>query len=238
MPDDKLELSVIIPARNEEAELAATLEAIRSACESIGRKRAEVILVDNLSTDRTAEIAQNTPDIRYVTCRRLKAPCARNYGASLAKGRILVFVDADTKIPVNGLARVLELATNHHVGIFGIRGEGNGWRSSCWWRFWNTVRHLPLAHAKALPAFMFCTRTAFRNYGPFDENVVIGEEWPITSSCYKMNRKYFIYDHSMYAVTSNRRMEKQPFGYTLTFLKYVWAVLHRSGRINYSDQIR
>ena len=77
-----------------------------------------------------------------------------------------------------------------------------------------------------------------QTYGPFDESVVIGEKWPLTAACYRQDRERFIYDESLYATTSNRRMEKQRFGYTLTFLKYVWAVLHRSGRLRYSDWIR
>lgn len=231
-------ISVIIPARNEEQEIGATLNAIRRARAAVAPARIEIILVDNLSTDRTAAIARAGGDIRYVHCSRLKAPCARNHGATLAQGRILVFIDADTRIPETGLARVLSLADRFDVGIFGIRGEESGWRGSCWWLFWNTVRHLPLAHAKALPAFMFCTRGAFETYGPFDETVVIGEEWPLTAGCYRRDRRRFIFDHALQAATSNRRMEKQPFGYTRTFFKYVWAVLHRSGRIRYSDRIR
>ena len=236
--EGSVDLSVIIPARNEESELEATLEAVGQARARICPRVSEVMVVDNLSTDETASIAQGHKDVRYLRCERLKAPCARNYGAARARGRILVFIDADTRIPAQGLEHILELATRYQVGIFGIRGQGKGRRSRCWWLFWNAVRHLPLAHAKALPAFMFCTRAAFQTYGPFDESVVIGEEWPLTAACYRQDRERFIYDESLYATTLNRRMEKQRFGYTLTFLKYVWAVLHRSGRLRYSDWIR
>jgi glycosyltransferase involved in cell wall biosynthesis len=235
---DAIALSVIIPARNEESQLEATLKAIRVARSHVGAHLVEVILVDNLSTDRTAEIARANSDVRYVRCNRLKAPCARNHGATLARGPVFAFVDADTRIPRCGLARILELAGRYRVGIFAIRGEGTGVRASCWWGFWNAVRHLPLPHAKAMPAFMFCTRAAFLAYGPFDESVVIGEEWPLTATCYRESRDRFIYDHTVHAETSNRRMERQSFGYTRTFLKYAWAILHRSGRVRYSDRIR
>lgn len=234
----RADVSVIIPARNEAYEIGRTLDAVRRAGARLHPRVVEIILVDNLSTDGTVAIARQHPDVTVASCARLRAPCARNHGARLATGALLVFVDADTRIPAHGLARAAELAARHAVGIFRIEGDGGDWRSRAWWRFWNVVRQLPLAHAKALPAFMFCTREAFDRYGPFDEGVSIGEEWPLTATCYRRDRRRFIYDRSVCALTSDRRMARQRFGYTRTFLKYVWAILHRSGRLNYSDRIR
>lgn len=233
-----VDVSVIIPARNEEREISRTLDAVRQACAGVADQSVEIILVDNRSTDRTAEIVRQHEGVRYVACDGHRAPCARNHGARLASGEILVFVDADTRIPKHGLARIFELAATYRVGIFGIRGESGDWRSRCWWQFWNAVRRLPLPRAKALPAFMFCTRAAFEMYGPFDEEVGIGEEWPLTAMCYRHDPDRFIYDRSLQAVTSDRRMSQQPFGYTRTFCKYVWAILHQRGRVHYSDRIR
>ena len=231
-------VSVIIPARNEAKAIAATVAAVERARARFGAGEVEVIVVDNLSNDDTAGVAQAAGDVRVLRSARLKAPCARNDGAAAARGDLLVFVDADTRIPEDGLLRASALARQHDVGIFRIEGDGPDWRSRLWWGFWNLVRHLPLPHAKALPAFMFCTRDAFRRYGPFDERVVIGEEWPLTAGCYRADRARFVYDSATAAVTSSRRMERQPFGYVRTFAKYVWAVLHYSGRIHYSDRIR
>ena len=85
---------------------------------------------------------------------------------------------------------------------------------------------------------MFCTRTAFDLFGPFDERVRIGEEWPILAGVYRTRRSQFIYDRTLTALTSSRRMELQECGYLRTFAKYVWAVLHPSGRVAYTDQVR
>jgi glycosyltransferase involved in cell wall biosynthesis len=233
-----ISVSVIIPARNEAKVIAATVAAVERARARFGAGKVEVIVVDNLSSDGTAGVALAAGDVYILGGTRLKAPCARNDGAAAARGDLLVFVDADTRIPEDGLLRASALAQHHDVGIFRIEGDGPGWRSRLWWGFWNLVRHLPLPHAKALPAFMFCTRDAFLRYGPFDERVVIGEEWPITAGCYRADRARFVYDSATAAVTSNRRMERQRFGYVRTLTKYVWAVLHYSGRIHYSDRIR
>ena len=231
-------LSVVVPARNEAAALPATLAAIDRARRHPACGETEVLVVDNLSNDATAAVALRTPGVCCLRCERLKAPCARNHGAAHARGQVLVFVDADTCIPDDGLARCLALSRMHDVGIFRIAGSGPGWRSRAWWGFWNAVRRLPLARAKALPAFMFCTREAFDRLGPFDESVVIGEEWPLTAGCYRATPLRFSYDRATAALTSDRRMAQRPFGYMRTLIKYVWAVLHISGRVEYSDAIR
>lgn len=123
-------------------------------------------------------------------------------------------------------------------GITRLVGQDGGLRSFLWWSFWEHIRRLPLSRAKAMPAFMFCTAAAFDEFHPFDEEVAIGEEWPILADLFQSRPRCFVYDRSISARTSNRRMEQQPFGYVRTFLKYIWAILHRSGRLHYTDQIR
>lgn len=240
MKNDEVDISVIVPARNEQCLIGQTLSRLLLARRYAQDLRIEIIVVDNESSDNTEQIARKymQEQCTFTRCRKLKSPCARNHGAALARGRIFVFVDADTIIPETGLERVFELTEKYDVGIFRIDSLESGLRAKFWWGFWNMVRILPLAHAKALPAFMFCTREAFKKFGPFDENVRIGEEWPITADSYRHSPSRFVYDRSIAAQTSSRRMEQAFFGYSLTFLKYVWAILHRSGRLNYSDVYR
>ena len=85
---------------------------------------------------------------------------------------------------------------------------------------------------------MFCTAKVFSEFGPFDEEVAIGEEWPILAGLYRQRPDRFKYDRTITAFSSSRRMQAQRFGYLRTFFKYVWAILHKSGRIHYSDGIR
>ena len=248
------EISVIIPARNEAACLEATMTAVLesvvdfqgpgvSSAADLSRSPVEVLVVDNQSTDHTADVVRRysrTHGVEWVACGRLGAACARNLGAERARGKILVFVDADTGIPRAGLRRIADLVNTRgfKAGIFPLTGDSHTWSSACWWGFWNLVRRLPLARAKALPAFMFCTRDLFDELGPFDERVQIGEEWPILAGCYRRYPRQLIYDRSLRATTSNRRMTLQRYGYARTFLKYTWAVLHQSGRRGYPDTFR
>lgn len=247
------EFSIIIPARNEENAIGRTLSAVLA---SVGQflevpveeirldgSKVQVLVVDNQSTDKTPQVVLEfvkRHGVDYVVCERLGAPCARNYGTRLSHGDILVYVDADTRIPLDSL-RVIHGHVNErrrHAGIFALAGDGSSIPSRLWWLFWNCVRLLPLPRAKALPAFMFCTRQVFGEFGPFDEQVQIGEEWPILAGLYRKDPLRLIYDRSLTALTSDRRMTLQRFGYTRTFFKYVWAILHVSGRNGYSDSFR
>src|SRR5437763_5123859 len=89
-------LSFIIPAYNEEFELGRSLAAIRDAATS-GGHHYETIVVDDGSTDATAEIAK-AEKARLVQIHRRQIAAARNAGARAARGEVLFFVDADTRI--------------------------------------------------------------------------------------------------------------------------------------------
>jgi len=101
------QLSVVIPARNEEGNLPNLLRSL--ATQSVRSK--EIIVVDDASTDRTAEVAQQN-GARVITS--LPVPegwrgktWACHQGAQAATGSLLLFLDADTWFEREGLARVL-----------------------------------------------------------------------------------------------------------------------------------
>lgn len=92
-------ISLVIPAFNEEAFLPALLDSVdvARACYSLGPDEVEVIVADNSSTDRTADIARS----RGCIVARVEKPviaASRNGGARAASGEILAFVDADCTI--------------------------------------------------------------------------------------------------------------------------------------------
>lgn len=234
-------VSVIIPARNEEAMIAATVASVIAARKVHPEPdRVEILVVDNASTDRTVEVVAGIEDVRVVTCETLGAARARNLGASLATGSVMIFLDADTRMPPGAIRRVAELRVEHgyEAGICKLGAADGGRLARAWWWFWNLVRRLPIARAKAMPAFMFCTREAFHEFGPFDEAVAIGEEWPILAGLYRDRPDRLIYDQATTALSSSRRMDLQRFGYWRTFAKYAWAILSHRGRVGYPDHIR
>jgi 4,4'-diaponeurosporenoate glycosyltransferase len=111
------QLSIIIPARNEEQNLPTLLSSITS--QSV-RPR-EILVVDDASTDRTAEVARQN-GARAIGSRPPPEgwqgkTWACHQGAQAATGEKLLFLDADTWFERDGLARIL---ANHSGGAFSI----------------------------------------------------------------------------------------------------------------------
>jgi glycosyltransferase involved in cell wall biosynthesis len=249
----KTRLSIVIPARNEEALIGETLEAIlASVARASGISRRdlrlpdtafEVIVADDASVDRTAAIVGIFSDevgVRLLRCVGGTCAAARNAGAAASGGRVLSFVDADTIVPENAVDRILELheVERRCLVLYRLASREPGIRAWLWWSFWGLARRLPLARAKSMPAFMSCDRRHFENYGPFNESWAIAEEWPLTGAAYRYHHERFLYDRSLTARTSSRRMELQPFGYPRTFLKWAAVVLFPWARTSLDDRIR
>jgi glycosyltransferase involved in cell wall biosynthesis len=249
----EIRLSFVIPAHNEEALIGEALEAIlASVARAAGGSRNdlwlpdtgfEVVVVDDGSEDATAAIVGSFADdvgVRLVPCVGGTCAAARNVGAAASSGRVLCFVDADTLVPENAVDRVLE--HHEHAGrclvLYRLASREPGIRAWLWWSFWGLARHLPLARAKSMPAFMSCDRAHFESYGPFEESCVITEEWPLTGAAYRYHHERFLYDRRLTARTSSRRMELRPFGYIRTFLNWVSAVLFPRARTLPIDRIR
>ncbi|HEY5667999.1 MAG TPA: glycosyltransferase family A protein, partial [Candidatus Saccharimonadales bacterium] len=95
MKTTRQSVSIVIPAYNEERHLRACLQAI--AKQTI--QPLEVIVVDNNSTDRTAQVAREFPFVRVVSEHRQGRVFARNAGFGAAKGEILGRIDADIILP-------------------------------------------------------------------------------------------------------------------------------------------
>jgi glycosyltransferase involved in cell wall biosynthesis len=249
----EIRLSFVIPARNEEALIGETLAAIlASVAQAAGVARSdlrlpetafEVIVADDSSEDATAAIVgrfTGTNGVRRVPCAGGSGAAARNEGAAASSGRVLCFVDADTLVPENAATRILELHEEEGrcLVLYRLASREPGVRAWLWWSFWGLARRLPLARAKSMPAFMSCDRAHFERYGPFDESRVIAEEWPLTRAAYRYHKERFLYDRSLTARTSSRRMERQPFGYLRTFMKWVSAIHFPWARTDAYDRIR
>jgi glycosyltransferase involved in cell wall biosynthesis len=93
------EISVIVPAFNEESCIRRTLEGLEASARLLdgASMDVEIVLVDDRSTDRTVALATGLVD-RIVAGPGTTIGAARNAGAAVATGRTLVFVDADTWI--------------------------------------------------------------------------------------------------------------------------------------------
>jgi len=111
-------VSIIVPARNEEACLGACLASL-VAQEHVAR---EIIVVDDHSSDRTAEIARSFPGVKLVTADCLaQGWCGKQNalatGVRFARGASLLFTDADTVHRPGSLARALREAQEHGAAL-------------------------------------------------------------------------------------------------------------------------
>jgi len=99
-------VSFVVPAYNEERLLPACLAAIQAEIDRNGCD-AEVLVVNNASTDHTARIAAATPGVILVNQPIKGLVQARSAGFDAATGELIANIDADTLIPTGWLDRVL-----------------------------------------------------------------------------------------------------------------------------------
>lgn len=165
-----------MPAFNEERLLAGSLAATRDALRAFDEAgwATELIVCDNNSTDRTAEIARAAgASVVFEPVNQIAR--ARNAGAACASGDWLVFVDADSYPDKNLMNDVLQtIRTGRALGggatvwfetpDFAVRLALSAWnavsRTACW----------------VAGAFIFCEAAAFRALGGFSESLYAGEE--------------------------------------------------------------
>jgi len=112
-------VSFVIPAFNEELALASTLAAANLAREAFKSKTglpSEIVLVDNCSTDKTAEIA-TLFGARVIHHSIRNISSVRNAGLREAAYNLIIAIDADCRIEENALFEIYEyMATGEYIG--------------------------------------------------------------------------------------------------------------------------
>ena len=193
-------LSFIVPAYNEEHELPQALAALRVAAETSGRPY-EIIVVDDDSSDATAEIARRAGAI-VVAVRHRQIAAVRNAGARAARGDILFFVDADTQISpqhVSGALRALAAGCAGGGARVTTDGSVPLWGHIFVWVFCTIYFAVNLGAG----AFLFTTRENFQAVGGFDEQLFAGEEVYFTLALKKLGRFKLLREP---VVTSGRKL--------------------------------
>lgn len=115
-----LPLSVITVTHNHEAFIEKCLKALVPA---VMQLQGEVILIDNCSDDRSAEIAQQFPEVRlFINSKRQGFSANNNYGMAKAQGRYLLLLNPDTEVLPNALDILIQFMDRHpDVGMCGAQ---------------------------------------------------------------------------------------------------------------------
>ena len=122
MLDEKSGLSVVIPAHNEEKGVGDVIRKLQNTLENSGCNY-EIIVVDDGSTDKTADIVQETG------VRLIQHPFNRGYGAALKTGirqaqhDIVVITDADGTYPVDAIPSLVERMDKYDMVVGARTGE-------------------------------------------------------------------------------------------------------------------
>jgi len=112
----QLLISVVIPAYNEEKAITDCLKSVIN--QSFPRQKYEVLVINNNSTDKTKEIAQKFP-VKVVDESKKGYVWAISRGAQEAKGKIIVYTDADSKVGKDWLEQYAQVFTDPQVLIAG-----------------------------------------------------------------------------------------------------------------------
>lgn len=165
--------SFIVPAHDEAPLLGATLDALHAAARDAGFDY-ECVVVDDASTDATAEVAR-AHGARVVSVAFRHIAATRNAGAAASTGERLCFVDADTLVNA-ALLRAANAALDAGAagGSCAVRLSGNvAWPV----RAFTALLMQVFRWTHVTPGcFVFCTRAAFRATGGFDESYYAAED--------------------------------------------------------------
>jgi peptidoglycan/xylan/chitin deacetylase (PgdA/CDA1 family)/glycosyltransferase involved in cell wall biosynthesis len=235
-----IEISVVIPAFNEEKYLPACLQSLNKQDFNLPY---EVIVVDNGSSDRTAEVASEFGAIVLSEPHR-GITWARQKGLEVARGEIIACVDADTCVAADWLSQIYSRLGNDEevVGVTGriFYTKGATWRGRLPSLFWG-----PMFLADVAFRFLFrkpgalwggnfaVKKRALIEVGGFNKEIEFyGEDMELSLRIAKMGK--IRYNFKQIAYTSPRRYEYQPplrtlWPYLAAFLHMV--ALNQSGDI-------
>jgi glycosyltransferase involved in cell wall biosynthesis len=216
-----VKVSVVVPAFNEERLLAGSLGAIREAMGAF--ENAELIVCDNNSTDRTAEIARAAgATVVFEPVNQIAR--ARNAGAAAAGGDWLVFVDADS-YPSASLFREALAAMQGGRCLAGgstVAFETRDPLMRLWLALWNAVSRMT---RWAAGSFIFCEAAAFREIGGFSAELYAGEEIDLSRRLKRLARRrgreiVILHRHPLLSSDRKARLYtvREHFAFLLKFL--------------------
>lgn len=224
-PSDR-DLAFVIPARNEARYIGGALESIRR--QTVPLRRLEVVVVENGSSDGTAEVVQQVLEApselrgQVLTVTQAGIAAAKNRGARQADATVLIFLDADSRAAPDLAQRVLEwVARGYPAGSIKIVADSSDWLDRAFFGFIEWGKGLFAIHANML----FCRRDLFLRSGGFGEEIRLAEDLDFLVRLERHGVAVCHVNDSSIA-TSPRRFHELPLrlGLVTTFMR--WAMAH------------
>lgn len=215
-------LSVVVPAYNEERYLGDTLDSLGEAARRFrartGRE-VEFVVVDNASTDRTAEVARSRgARVAFEPVRQIAA--SRNRGAAETRGEIIVTCDADNRVSPNLLERIDEAMSDDRAIGGGVRiyPERGSFAAGLMFGVFNLISRL----LQVSFGVLYTRRETFARIGGFPTHVYVGEDalfvWTLKKEARRQGKR-FVNLKDAYIVTSLRKIDQ--FGALQQFFTYL-----------------
>jgi len=139
-PDYQPSVTVLIPAYNEESVIVDTVRAALASA----YPKLEVLVVDDGSADRTAELVRKNfgrdPRVRLLTQENHGKPAALNHGLAVATGEIIVSIDADTIVDAEAIPRLVRHFADPNVGA--VAGNVKVINRNSWITRWQALEYI------------------------------------------------------------------------------------------------
>ena len=209
------EISFVVPAYNEARLLGRTLTSIHNAARAAGLPY-EIVVVDDASTDPTADVAR-AHGARVVGVDFRHIARTRNAGARATSGAALVFVDADTVVSAEVVGAAVDALRNGAAGGGAlVHFEGP---LPVWARLFIPILRASMTAGKlAAGCFVFCARDAFERTGGFSESLYAAEELAFSRALRRCGRVVILRERVW---TSGRKLRSHSGRETLVFIGHV-----------------
>jgi glycosyltransferase involved in cell wall biosynthesis len=121
-----LDVTVVVPVYNERGHVAAEIDRIRTALDQ-SHYSYEIVVVDDGSSDGSSEVVAQIPDIRLISFTRNRGSgTARRVGTRAARGRIVVWTDADMTYPNERIPELVKELESGYDQVVGARTSEQG----------------------------------------------------------------------------------------------------------------
>jgi len=171
-----IKVSVIIPTKNSEETIETCLKSIKNQ----SSQDIEIIVVDNNSTDKTKQIAK-----KYTNLVFNKGPersAQRNFGAKVAKGTYLLFIDSDMKLMKDVVKECIEKINGHKALVIPEESFGVGFWAKC-----KALERSFYLGVDWIEAARFFDEKIFRQFGGYDESQTGTEDYDLPQ---RIKQKY------------------------------------------------